>query len=188
MFYHKFKSSYKPEVIPPPAKIISITLTAEILAKYKSHVFIETGTYNGGGIQIALDVGFPVIYSIESDKSLCEFCRDRFSALSHIKIFHGLSKDVLPTILKGINTKSTFWLDAHDFGGGASALYTELDIIGSHYIKDHHILIDDRAYFETWDIEESVVLDKVKSINKDYKIIYENKTNMDGNSMLIATL
>jgi hypothetical protein len=189
MFYHKSKGANKvespvPKILP---KVLSLTLTEEILGNYKTDVFVETGTYNGGGVQIALDVGFPKIYSVEMSDYFYEYCCKKFSKNDNVKLFHGTSEEYLPEIIKGIHTKITFWLDAHEFGGGKSSLYNELAIIAEHPLKNHNILIDDRKYFHTWKVEESVVIDKVKAINKDYQIIVETNSRMDGNSMLIAT-
>jgi predicted rRNA methylase YqxC with S4 and FtsJ domains len=48
-------------------KNVSVTLTDEILEKYKKNhsVFIETGTYLGGAVSMALEHGFESIYSID---------------------------------------------------------------------------------------------------------------------------
>jgi hypothetical protein len=37
---------------------MSITLTKEVLRKYLREVFFETGTHDGGGVEVALAAGF----------------------------------------------------------------------------------------------------------------------------------
>jgi len=168
-------------------KVSSLTLTEALLQNYKSDVFFETGTYNGGGIQVALNVGFTRIYSCELDHYLFNVCWQKFEEVRNVSIFCGESSKIIREICKDINTKITFWLDAHQIGGGRSALLEELDAIAYHHIKDHNILIDDRNYFHTWGIRENVVLDKLKIINPNYKITYED--NCRGKeAIMIATI
>ena len=43
------------------------SLSPQVLRKYKgdSTVFFETGTFEGESVQVALEVGFDLIYSVE---------------------------------------------------------------------------------------------------------------------------
>ena len=86
-------------------------------------------------------------------------------------------------MLEQVDKRSCFWLDAHDEGGGVPT-FEELDIIKSHPIKDHTILIDDiPVYFN--DKRESLEK-KIKSINKDYTIEYHKSINPDLDYILAA--
>ena len=154
------------------------------------NLFIETGTYLGGGIDQALDLGFTTVVSIELSTRYYQLTSDKYRFHPNVKIIHGDSYKVLSEVLKYVNISATFWLDAHYSGGDTaigdynSPLMQELDVIAQHHIKTHTILIDDmrRWYkvngeFEKTD-ERSNKFDfydiahKLKEINKQYKFKY----------------
>ncbi len=157
--------------------------------KFKSFpnkVFLETGSYLGDGIQAALDANcFEDIYSIELSSKYYEICKHRFIGNSKVHLFLGDSIIVLPELLKVINDPCTFWIDAH-FSGGKTAcgdipvpMMQELEIIASHYIKTHTILVDDIRAVGTGGIETDwgkLNLEEIEqllySINPDYSITY----------------
>ena len=82
-------------------------------------IFIETGTYNGDGVELALNNGYEEIISIEFDKKRYEYCKSKFKEYKNVKIIYGDSGLVLSDILKNINQSITFFLDAHYCGDGA---------------------------------------------------------------------
>lgn len=119
------------------------------LNKYKNPIFVETGTYQGDGVKKALECGFENIYSIEIDYNRYLNCKKLFSNYKNVEIIHGDSSIELPKLLKRLNNKITFWIDAHYSADGAyigdkwCPLKEELDAIKNHNIKNHIILIDD---------------------------------------------
>lgn len=170
---------------------------------YLNPIFIETGSFKGLGIESALKFPFEQVISIEISKYYYEFCKGKF-ADERVKLYNGDSSKLLPKILKGIDKKCTFWLDAHlmlDYYGGLEAntaygknpfpLIAELNAIKEHMIKDHTIIIDDirliRKKKEGWeniDFNTDVIEQIIKSINPDYKIQYH--WGMVRNDILVA--
>jgi len=155
---------------------------------YPNGIFIETGSYVGMGIDGALKAGFKKIISIEVNDFFYQFCKEKYKDKRDIvHLWFGDSILVLPEVLKTINEKCTFWLDAHYMSdprteGGMMPvpLMEELKIIAQHHIKNHTILIDDirmlRNHEVEWkdlpycvcDVEEFIY-----TINPDYKISYD---------------
>ncbi len=149
-------------------------------------IFIETGSYAGWGIDAALAAGFTKIISIEVNDHFYQICKEKFEPYKNVYLHFGDSMLILPEILKTINERCTFWLDAHYMSdpnteGGMIPvpLMEELKIIKQHPIKNHTILIDDirllRDHEAEWadlpygvsDVEEFIY-----SINPGYKITY----------------
>ena len=165
------------------------TLTVALLLCYPSDVFIETGTSDGNGVQIALDAGFRKIFSIEIDSRKVLAAQQRFSELIQkgiVSIIEGDSVNILPQIINNIGQlRATFWLDAHWDNGPQGVkrcpLYDELESIKSHKRNDHNILIDDRRIFgipgSNWGegISEQAIISLCFTINKLY-----NKQLHDG--------
>lgn len=146
-----------------------------LFAKYPNRVFIETGCLHGNGIQQALDEGFEMIYSIELLYEYFYKCSERFKHNLNVLVVLGDSRFKLEPVLRLIDEPCTFWLDAH-IGSESSPLLEELRIIKEHPIKTHTILIDDlrdwkmkRNGFDT-----SVLIEKLKEINPEYKIEFED--------------
>jgi len=165
------------------------TLTVALLLCYPSDVFIETGTSDGNGVQIALDAGFLKIFSIEIDPHKVLAAQERFAKeikKGIVSIIEGDSVNILPQIVNNIGPlKATFWLDAHWDNGPQGAkrcpLYDELEAIKFHQRNDHNILIDDRRIFgipgSNWGegISEQAIISLCFTINKLY-----NKQLHDG--------
>lgn len=157
-------------------------LNSEYLSKYgNGKIFIETGTYYGDTVQLALDSGFDIVHSIEINKFLYETACDKFKDNDKVKIWLGDSIDCLKEIVASINEPATFWLDAHASGdlvggkSGGSPVVDELNIILSHNRNDHTIFIDDRRLFGSaeWSgVKEADALGALKHINPNYNIHY----------------
>lgn len=163
-------------------------LTGEVLSKYANKVFVETGTYKGAAVLVALDCGFEVIHSIEIDYNLFEQCRDKFSGYNNVFIHFGDSKKLLYDVIKNISCNITFWLDGHNVG--SVPILDELEQISKHSIKTHTILIDDRRVMGTdiWSgISEQDVINSVMKVNGNYKMVYEDSTNAK-NDILVAII
>jgi len=118
-----------------------------LLKNYLNPVFIETGTFFGDGICHAVWTGFEKIYSIEKSEYYYDRAVDEFKYFTNVEIIHGDSGIELGKLIKNIDCPITFWLDAHyseqGTAEGETPLLKELDIIRSHHIKTHDILIDD---------------------------------------------
>ena len=153
---------------------------------YLNPVFIETGSYIGAGIDAALAVGFKKIISIEVNDYFYQICKEKYLQQTRVHLYFGDSILVLPGILKEINKRCTFWLDAHYMSdphteGGMMPvpLMEELKIIKHHPVKDHTILIDDirllrnhEAEWEDLPYDVKDVEEFIYSINPGYKITY----------------
>ena len=134
-------------------------------------VFIETGTWMGGGIRVAIACGFPLIYSIEKSDKLFNRATEKFKNNDNVEIIKGDSAEQLPLLLERIDCRATFWLDAHI---PDCPLLEELAAIGAHPIKEHTILIDDRRIFDGkgLDVKEDDVISAIMKINPYYKVEY----------------
>lgn len=126
-----------------------------------SHIFIETGTSAGEGVNQALKAGFAIIKSVEMQPELYEIALSRFGNLEGVDLYLGDSKVMLPEMLEDFSGVAVFWLDSHpsgpDTGGhddlmekGARSEFTqdniltkELEVIVNHN-PSHVILIDDQ--------------------------------------------
>ena len=158
--------------------------------------FIETGSYYGQGIQMALNSGlFDQVYSIELAPHFYEHCKRQFAHRPNVKLFLGNSADVLPQILAEIDQSATFWLDGHYSSDNTAKGITnnpildELESIRQHSIKTHTLMIDDLRLFGTSEfdfIEVDEIKQKVLEINPNYKITFINGTIP--NDILVATL
>lgn len=160
-----------------------MSLTKEILEKYKSDckIFIETGTYEGEAVQMAIELEFNKIYSIELDKDRYNRCVDRFKDISYVKIINGHSHVGLENVLKEVSERCLFWLDAHP-GYGHSPIIEEIKIILNHSVKDHIILIDDMRCFG-YEFDNSI--QSVLDILSEKKISFESRPYAT-NDILIA--
>ena len=130
-------------------------LTREIIERYNyNDIFIETGTWHGEGVSLALSVGFKEIHTIENNSHLYGEACMTFKGDNRVHLWLDDSRHALDLILQDINEAVTFWLDAHDDNFN-SPLLGELSIISTHKIKGHTILIDDVDDFEQygWDIQ-----------------------------------
>jgi hypothetical protein len=118
---------------------------------------IETGTFQGDGAQ-ALGTVFRRVISIEVDEGLYQQARRRFRLRPGIKVLHGDSAELLPSLVRP-NAPTFYWLDGHwthDSEDGASPIdppqnecpvLAELAAIGSGH-PDDCVVIDDARFFE----------------------------------------
>jgi hypothetical protein len=161
-------------------------------------VFVETGTYLGDTVQIALDAGYDLVHSIEVDQGMFDKCYERFKNNPKVKLWLGDSVDIIPKIAQELNEPATFWLDAHASGplpGGRYApcpLILELQgIYGKEVVRitengvekqrekskvdTHTIMIDDRRLFGSpeWGyVQEHQVMQLLFQINSNYQVRY----------------
>lgn len=159
-----------------------------IFAEYKGdkRIFIETGSYRGDGIQLAIDAGYDRIYSMDNDPASIDFCLNRFDMHNgqnaNIKLYNADSADSLGLILQHINEPAVFWLDAHSQmleGEAESAnpwpLLDELRQIADTGIQGHTIIIDDILILTHPDVtgwNRSMIEEVLHVINPGYKFTY----------------
>lgn len=154
-----------------------------IFQNHLNPVFIETGSFHGDGIALAIAAGFKEIYSIELAPRYFDFCHQRFQEYPQVHMMLGDSSTTLKEVLKNVNQRTTFWLDSHfcccgtSMGNTHTPILQELALIAKHPIKNHTILIDDVRLFGTIEfdfIELEEVIDILKKINPNYNISFIN--------------
>ena len=154
----------------------------EVFKKYRNIHLVETGSYLGKGIQVALDAGYEQVYSVEVLPELYEYCQNRFQNEEKVHLWLGDSSQLLWDMIQDIREPITFWLDGHYSQGKklvkkSSPILEELDIIKRHPIKNHVILIDDvrdfgSSYFDY--VTKGEIIAKILEINSDYTIVFED--------------
>ena len=164
--------------------------------KYTNQWFVETGSYYGDGIECALSAGFTSIFSIEITETFYNYCKERFKNESKVRLFFGDSVMKLWEVIQPIWGPATFYLDGHwDIDPNETRglldfpLLRELDIIATHPIKTHTIIIDDVRLINTlWNLGLDKVIEMIYKINPKYKIHYEDGDAGRKNDVLVATV
>ena len=164
-----------------------------ILRKFggTNRVFIETGTYKGDGVQMALDAGFDRVHSMEIFEQLYLQSSSRFANNYGVQVWHGDTSKHFGTMIKSIDESATFWLDSYVSGWDSgynpdcpAPLMKELEEISNHSIKTHTILMDDVRFFDEWGCPVDKVKEVVRDINPDYEFVFED--GYQANDILIA--
>lgn len=165
-------------------------ISNEIWNILKTDFLVETGTLNGDGVFHALERGFKNIISIDVEYSTSAHAR--FVNNTNVSLIQGNSSTCLWHEIKHINSKITFWLDAHadliphKNWNPVCPIIEELDQIKMHPIKNHNILIDDvLPIIKIPNLSKQIIENKIQEINTKYNIIY---INVDGTQVLIASL
>lgn len=150
--------------------------------KKKTNKFIETGSYMGDGIQLAMDSGFDDIFSIEVSNKYFKICEERFIGNKNVKMILGDSMYELSKLLDNYrNDRFTYWLDGHysdgDTGRGSKdfPIMIELESILKRNVNGEVIYIDDMRILKN--LDEEVNLDSIISLvgkYKNYEITYED--------------
>jgi len=119
-----------------------------LIKKFNTSVFIETGTLFGAGVEHALKYNFKKIISIEITPEVAEKARQKFANYPRVEIITGHSTDVLRDILPTIDDNVLFWLDAHFPGWNShSKTYKEIKKINYNLnlpLEDEINLISER--------------------------------------------
>jgi hypothetical protein len=158
------------------------TTTSQVFARYPNPYFVESGTWVGDGVQMALDAGFKKVRSIELSPIYFARSSKRFNGNPAVQLYQGNSGEMLYEVIKDIQVPITFWLDGHYSGGDTARgakktpILEELDQIKRHPIKTHTILIDDmRCCNGDWFdfISKEQIIKKVLEINPNYQITYD---------------
>lgn len=183
---------------------MSLPTTYNLLQEFPNKYFVETGSYRGDAIQLALDAGFTRIRSCDIDKANIEFCKNRFDMRTapatkpgkFIRLFTGDSATLLTEMIDDIYEPITFWLDSHwqlfedePKGEHPFPLLNELAQIAQHSVKNHTILIDDILYLTHpkitgWNLH--TIKNYILEINPAYKIKLIANPVID--NLLIATI
>lgn len=142
--------------------------------KRKTDQFIETGSYIGLGIELALRSGFDKIYSIELADHYYNLCCEKFKDDIQIELILGDSYYELGKLLNNnSNIPFTYWLDGHYSGGDTgfgveeTPLIRELEFILSRSVEGELIYVDDMRIYRN--MNDSVNLEKIKELLKKYK-------------------
>ena len=167
----------------------------EFLRNHKSDVFIETGTFGGGGVLAANACGFREIHSIEMAELLFNISRRAINRevghKPYIHLYHGDSGELIGPIIKKIpKSKSiTFWLDAH-YGGKdtvktrrkgekaeISPLKRELEsILSCDRLSNDIVLVDNVKHLSTFGYTFESLCEHLLRINKNFEISVVGKT------------
>jgi len=150
--------------------------------QFKKRIFVETGSYSGNGIQLALSAGFQEVHSMDINPQFINNCKSRFQGNPNVHLYLKDSSKQLGEVIAPIKESVTFWLDAHNGWPDPNAknvkntpLIEELEQIKHHPIKTHTILIDDLHCCKTL-LFDYLTLDqiiaKVLEINPYYTIFY----------------
>lgn len=165
-------------------RVVDNHLKPEYLTKYgNGNIFIETGTYLGDTVTLALAHGYKEIHSIELNQQLYENATKQFENNSEVYLWLGDSVVRLGEIVEDLKDAgpATFWLDAHASGGlsggisGGSPVLDELRIIQKSGRIDNTIFIDDKRLFGSaeWSyVKEADALKLLEEINPRYHIFY----------------
>jgi hypothetical protein len=140
----------------------------------KTPNFIETGSYIGIGIDLALQSGFEKVYSIELFDEFYILCKDKFKDNTKVEIIHG---DSFYELEKLLNSKPdvpfTYWLDGHFSGEGTghgileTPLIKELEVILSRNVDGELIYVDDMRLYRNFD--DDINIAKIKELLLKYK-------------------
>ncbi len=131
------------------------------LEKYPADIFFETGTYDGEGCLLALNLGFKEVHSIELDLGKFQGNLNRFKGKSNVHLYHGSSDTQMASILPHLTDgrSVTFWLDAHPPGNLTlenCPVKDELELIAEAMAAGlvvRAVMIDDMRLFSAEDRE-----------------------------------
>ena len=153
-----------------------------------SDIFVETGSHLGDTCVKAAIAGYKKIYSCDINKSYVMSTRQKMKSYNNVEcdIQHNSSEEFLKELLPTLETRVTFWLDAHGWGGGCPT-YDELALIDSLCrVRDNNILIDDIHLFFKNDIEK--LQNTILKINPNYTFTFEVLHADGSDNVMIATV
>lgn len=174
-------------------------LTLDLLDKYRTEYFIETGTHSGRAVEMALELGIPHIHSVEVWEHMYRQFVQQLGESPTVRLYLGQSPDMLPQMMSNVNDQATIFLDAHAATEtddrekyGKSPVLFEIEVIAKHPVKNHIIMVDDIDDFDLGqydDIYGKVDVDMIKreitKIDKKYKFEIYHK---EGGSILVSHL
>lgn len=180
---------------------MSATLLLPTLKKFKdrvqAEVFIETGSYDGRGIEFALMAGFREVHSIEIDPRRYTDCAVKYMPFMDVHVYFGDTLKLLGPLLERVQRRAVIWLDAHPIGAGDNCprglaewpLMGELAILKHRSLRhDHTLLIDDRDCFsKLFGTTDDLVEKAIREIDPRYQFTLEPNTMMP-NDILAAEI
>lgn len=133
-----------------------MSLTKEVLQQFTDYkVFIETGTNQGRCVQLALDLGFKRVVTIEIDDELWKQCWEKFKEDDRVICFRGDSRLCLPMAMN-VKSEAVVYLDAHSKGN--DPVFGELEVIARYYDKAKVVIIDDWNDYKRREVEVRTIL------------------------------
>lgn len=164
---------------------MSLPPSYNLLEKYPNPVYVETGTWEGDSLYLALKAGFKRIIGIELSLQKTTHCFKRFEKQvnsGQIRLVCGDSALWLYDTIKEINGPITFFLDGHtqffedeEPTDNPLPLLDELKQIARHPVKTHTILIDDiliLTHPDTTGWTREIIEAHIYAINPNYKVEY----------------
>ena len=151
------------------------TLYPIILNNNKNKTFVETGFWQGHGVQVALDCGFERVYSCDIDAKSIQLARSIYgNDMPNVHVFQNDSVQYLEFFFRHyeITDGITFWLDAHPGVVGYSPVIDELNVIDKYCKnKNNIIMIDDYHLLDKkWGVDLQNLNDTIYNINSEFKI------------------
>lgn len=159
------------------------------LLRSHANVFVETGTFHGGGVNRALQAGFSKIISIEIHEPLYVENLTRFKdeiAKERVFFYCGDSSKIMQDIVSRIDDPILFWFDAHDQtmnNAGVGELKCPiiqelLSIIGARSLVKRRLdtlLIDDFRLIvkPNWDVDLKKLYEILWEYNPDFRLTRE---------------
>ena len=143
-----------------------------------AHTLIETGSYLGEGISLALQAGFKQVISIEIAEKYFQICTRRFKNNNKVVLLYGDSSIKLSEAIDLAKGDITFWLDGHwsgaDTGKGSKEvpLVEELEQIKQTKPLIKAIIIDDIWQAERNEISKERIESLLLDINDKMEFSY----------------
>jgi len=127
--------------------------------------YIETGCYQGAGVQMVVD-HYQQVHSIELSEKWFNHCKERFQDNPKVHIHFGNSKYILPDLLTNVNEPVTVYLDGH-FSAGETAIGEELvDGVSSAPLLTELEILQARPFDDIIIIDDCRMLGRRDWINK----------------------
>ncbi|MAN64851.1 MAG: hypothetical protein CMI60_23190 [Parvibaculum sp.] len=151
-----------------------------------SKTFIETGCHFGGSLTHSINGGYEHLYSCDINKERVDHCLEKLSKqCKTLRIDNTDSLKFFRSLLPTINTDATFWLDAHDEGGGVPT-FEEIYLIKTLFKdRDSTIIIDDIPLYFNNSVND--LIGKIKEINPNYNFRMEYIHPDRSNYILVAS-
>lgn len=160
------------------------------LLRSHAKVFVETGTFHGGGVNRALQAGFSKVISFEIHKPLFNENLIRFKdeiLNQRVFLYHGDSSEIMKDIVSKIDEPILFWFDAHDqtmnnagVGLIKCPIVNELlSIIETRDLANRRLdtlLIDDLRLISrsNWEVDIKKLYESIWKYNPDFRITRES--------------
>lgn len=167
-------------------------MSLEMLKKYSSDIFVETGSKSGGTAVRAVTLcGFKEAHTIEIDKVRYDQCVRAVRKYRNIHLYFGDSAIWFPKIMEKITGPCTIWLDAHPMIDYLDFKNTPLlqNVLVLQQMKangklptNFRVLMDDLRCYSKED------RDKIEEVSRSIgRVSFENNTGGQLNDILVIT-